>query len=193
MPADHNEVGSVSQRRYEQIVAELREVVERHSQEMFVIGDRALEIEPLREHGGSSGGERVATVRNSMIRLAEDIGLALSTLENARWTASRWPAEHRRPGESFRVHRVLARIEDEEQRFATIATPPEGKSHWSVDDASRRVGQSVMSPVSPEEKITAIHALARNDDVVAGPPSSCAAPRWQRRSAPRTRSGWWRS
>ncbi|MDX3533089.1 DUF6192 family protein [Streptomyces sp. MB09-01] len=128
-----------------------------------------------------------------MIRLAEDIGLALSTLENARWTASRWPAEHRRPGESFRVHRVLARIEDEEQRFATIATPPEGKSHWSVDDASRRVGQSVMSPVSPEEKITAIHALARNDDVVAGPPSSCAAPRWQRRSAPRTRSGWWRS
>ncbi|MFE7097882.1 MULTISPECIES: DUF6192 family protein [Streptomyces] len=167
MPENHNEVGSVSQQRYEQIVAELREVVEQQSRGSFVIGDRALEIEPVREVGGGTAGERTPVVRDSLTRLAEDIGLSFSAVKNARYAASRWPKEHRRPDVSFKVHRILASIEDEVERFAAICTPPEGKTRWTADDASRRVGNQVETPISPEEKVSAIHALARDEQVAA--------------------------
>ncbi|GII59074.1 hypothetical protein Pth03_74630 [Planotetraspora thailandica] len=87
--------------------------------------------------------------------------------ENARWTASRWPKDHRQAGVSFTVHRVLGSIPDEEERFAAIKQPPEGRDRWTVDDANRRVGRQVEHPISPQEKITAIHTLARDEDVAA--------------------------
>ena len=128
MPEEIDKVGNVSQQRYEQIVAELRQVVEQQSQGQFTIGDRALEIEPMR--GSDEGrevlpGQDLFTVRQALTRLAEDIGLRRSTVENARWTASRWPKEHRQAGVSFTVHRVLGSIPDEEERFAAIKQPPE--------------------------------------------------------------------
>ncbi|MEW2135743.1 DUF6192 family protein [Streptomyces sp. NPDC005409] len=136
MPEDHNEVGSVSQKRYEQIGAELREVVEQHSRAMFVIGDRALEIEPMRPTGGQPPGHRTPVVRESLLRLAEDIGLSYGMIVAARTTAARWPKDRRRRDVSFKVHRVLAAIEDEEERFTAILTPPEGKTRWTADDAT---------------------------------------------------------
>ncbi|REH25817.1 hypothetical protein BX268_7816 [Streptomyces sp. 2221.1] len=130
MPEEIDRVGSVSQRRYEQIVAELREVVEQQTQGSFTIGDRALEIEPMRERGGGqqvAPGQELFTVSETLHRLAEDIGLAYRTVEKARWTASRWPKDKRQKGVSFRVHRVLAQIADEAERFATIAKPPRAR------------------------------------------------------------------
>ena len=170
MPEEIEKVGNVSQQRYEQIVAELRQVVEQQTQGQFTIGDRALEIEPMRvpEDGREAlPGQDLFTVRQALARLAEDIGLRRSTVENARWTASRWPKEHRQASVSFTVHRVLGSIPDEEERFAAIKQPPEGKSRWTVDDANRRVGRQVEHPISPQEKITAIHTLARDEDVAA--------------------------
>ncbi|MFI5766694.1 DUF6192 family protein [Streptomyces sp. NPDC051563] len=167
MPENHIEVGSVSQQRYEQIVAELREVVEQQSRGSFVIGDRALEIEPMREVGGGTAGERTPVVRDSLTRLAEDIGLSFSAVKNARSTASRWPREHRRPDVSFKVHRLLAQIEDEDERFTAICNPPVGKTRWTADEASRRVGNRVEYPISPEEKASAIYDLARDEQVAA--------------------------
>ncbi len=82
MPEEIDNVGNVSQSRYEQIVAELRQVVEQQTQGQFTIGDRALEIEPVRPRGGIADAEW--TVRESLIRLAEDIGLTFSTVKNAR-------------------------------------------------------------------------------------------------------------
>jgi hypothetical protein len=52
-------------------------------------------------------------------------------------------------------------------RFATILTPPEGKARWSADDASRQVGQQVETPITPQEKVSAIHSLARDAEVTA--------------------------
>ncbi|GAU71291.1 hypothetical protein SSP35_32_00200 [Streptomyces sp. NBRC 110611] len=112
-------------------------------------------------------GRDLFTVRQALTRLAEDIGLRRTTVENARWTASRWPKEHRQAKASFTVHRVLGSIPDEEERFAAIKTPPERKSRWTVDDANRRVGRQVEKPISSQEKITAIHTLARDEDVAA--------------------------
>ncbi|MDT0347521.1 DUF6192 family protein [Streptomyces litchfieldiae] len=167
MPEDIEKVGNVSQSRYEQIVAELRDVVEQQSRGQFTIGDRALEIQPMRSRGGVVAVNAEWTVRLTLLRLAEDIGLSFSTVHSARWVSSRWPKEHRQAGVSHTVHRILASIEDEEERFAAIKQPPEGKARWTADDASRRVGQQVDNPVSPEEKITAIHALARDEEVAA--------------------------
>ena len=165
MPEEIDKVGAVSQSRYEQIVAELRQVVEQQAQGSFTIGDRALEIEPVRPRGGITDAEW--TVHQSLLRLADDIGLTVSTVKNARWTASRWPKDDRRAGVSFTIHRILARIEDEEDRFAAIKTPPEGKRRWTADDAKRRVGWTVDNPETPQEKITAIHHLARDEEVAA--------------------------
>uniref|UniRef100_UPI002F9116A7 DUF6192 family protein n=1 Tax=Kitasatospora indigofera TaxID=67307 RepID=UPI002F9116A7 len=170
MPEENTNVGNVSQHRYEQIVAELREIVEQQSRSQFLIGDRALEIEPMRPSDGRQEalpGRDLFTVRQALATLAEDIGLQRSTVENARWTASRWPVEHRRTGVSFTVHRVLASLPDEEERFAAIRRPPAGKARWTVDDANRLVGRQVESPVSVQEKVTAIHTLARDEEVAA--------------------------
>ncbi|CAM5671678.1 DUF6192 family protein [Streptomyces viridochromogenes] len=169
MPEEIDKVGSVSQRRYEQIVAELREVVEQQTRGSFTIGDRALEIEPMRERGGQQAapGQELFTVRETLHRLAEDIGLAYKTVESARWTASRWPKDKRQRGVSFRVHRILGQIDSEAERFATITKPPAGRTRWTSDEANRKVGRQVERPASPQEKITAIHHLARDEDVAA--------------------------
>ncbi|MFF2130879.1 DUF6192 family protein [Streptomyces olivochromogenes] len=41
----------------------------------------------------------------------------------------------------------------------------EGKARWSVDDSKHRAGFQVKSPVFPREKMTAIQALASDDQV----------------------------
>ncbi|MGW4048646.1 DUF6192 family protein [Streptomyces sp. NPDC004721] len=162
-------VGAVSRFRYDEIVTELRQVLEQQAQGQFTIGDRALEIEPMRlpDDGAAPPGRDLFSVRQTLARLAEDIGLCHSTVVNVRWTAARWPKKYRRAGVSFTVHRVLGSIPDEAERFAAIKTLPVGKSRWTVDDARRRVGRQVANPVSPEEKITAIHSLARAEEVAA--------------------------
>ncbi|MFE1522111.1 DUF6192 family protein [[Kitasatospora] papulosa] len=160
-------VGSVTGNRYEQIVAELLKVVEAQSKGQFTIGDRALEIEPIREYGGQEKSEGLFTVKESLFRLAEDIGLSYKTLSNLRWTAAKWPKDRRQAGVSWTIHRILGRIEDEEERFAAILTPPENTSRWTPDEAKRRVGWQVAKPVTPQEKVSAIHSLARDEEVAA--------------------------
>ncbi len=44
--------GSASRQRYEESVAELREAVQQESKGCRLVDDRALEIEPMRPHGG---------------------------------------------------------------------------------------------------------------------------------------------
>lgn len=118
-------IGAVSQSRYEQIVAELRKVVEQQTRGKFTIGDRALEIEPVRPCGGTPDTEW--TVRESLVRLAEDIGLTFNTVKNARWIASRWPKEHRQADVSFTIHRILGRIEDDQGGGPRSRTLPRAK------------------------------------------------------------------
>ncbi|WP_405453161.1 DUF6192 family protein [Streptomyces erythrochromogenes] len=45
--------------------------------------------------------------------------------------------------------------------------PPAGKPRWTADDARRVLGRQVENPVSKQEKITAIHALAQDEAVAA--------------------------
>ncbi|MFD9461130.1 DUF6192 family protein [Streptomyces sp. NPDC060027] len=157
------EVKAISQARYEQIVAEARGVAEQLTQAhaQFTIGDRALEIEPMGPPGRPVS-DTAARVEQSLTRLAKDIGLPVTTVELARWTASRWPADRRRKAESFAVHQVLAGIEDDAERFAAIDDLPGGKTHWTVDDARRRVASQATTLAPPEEKDTATQPPAQN-------------------------------
>ena len=54
MPEEIHKIGNVSQSCYEQDVSELRDVVEQQTRGQFSIGDRALEIEPMRPRGGAN-------------------------------------------------------------------------------------------------------------------------------------------
>ncbi|WP_406085822.1 DUF6192 family protein [Kitasatospora purpeofusca] len=159
-------VGSVSTSRYAEIVAELRKLIETTTRAQFTIGDYALEVEPMRESGGEPA-EAIFTVKDSLFRLAEDIGLTYSSVKSARLTSAKWPKDRRQAGVSHTVHRVLAAIPDDQERFAAILTPPEGRSRWTPDEAKRRVGWQVAKPVTPQEKVSAIHSLAQDEEVAA--------------------------
>lgn len=164
-------VGNVTRERYEQIVSESRELVEQITRCQFTLGDRALEIEPLRMHGGQQESEPLFTVDESLKRFADDIGVSLSAVEKWRWTASRWPAKHRREGVAFTVFRVLASIVDDSERWAAMDDPPfserTGQRKWTPDCARRLVGQRVERPVTVEEKVGAVADLTRDEDVAA--------------------------
>ncbi|MFJ4410928.1 DUF6192 family protein [Streptomyces sp. NPDC088910] len=170
MPEEINDadtVGSVSATRYAEIVADLRKQLETAGRIQFAVGDCALEVEPMREFGGQERSDSLFTVKDSLFRLSEDIGLSYATVDKARRTASRWPKDRRVSGVSFTVHQILASIADDEERFATILTLPEGKSRWTPDQANRRVGRQVVKPVTPQEKVSAIHTLATDEEVAA--------------------------
>ncbi|MFJ3235736.1 DUF6192 family protein [Streptomyces sp. NPDC086787] len=49
---------------------------------------------------------------------ADDIDVERRTVEDWRYTANRWPNERRKEGVSFTVHRILASVVDENERWA---------------------------------------------------------------------------
>ncbi|MFF3675997.1 hypothetical protein ACFYYS_18755 [Streptomyces sp. NPDC002120] len=64
-----------------------------------------------------------------MKRLADDVGLSVTTAKTAGWVASRRLKEHRRPEvASYALHRAPANAEDDDEWFAAILTPPDGKA-----------------------------------------------------------------
>jgi len=166
-------VGNVTLERYQQLVAESRELVGQVARAQFSLGDKALEIEPMRPQGGSmpNGTDDLFTVDESLTMFAEDIGVATATVKDWRWTASRWPAARRKDRVAFGIHRILASISDERRRWAAIGDPPfnqrTGQRRWTYDGAKRLVGQRVEHPVTVEEKVMAVADLIR-DDAVAG-------------------------
>lgn len=163
-------VGNVSRSRYEELVAESRELISQVAKAQFALGEKALIIEPMRPVGGTNTrGEDLYTVQESLQIYADDIGVGLGTVEDWRWVASRWPKGKRKDGVSYTVHKVLASIADEEERWIAIEDAPfnsrSGRKQWTSDGAKRLVGQQVERPVTVEEKVRAVKDLTRDDDV----------------------------
>ncbi|WP_030786597.1 DUF6192 family protein [Streptomyces sp. NRRL S-920] len=163
-------VGSVTRKRYEELVAEDRQLVLDETKIQFKIGDDALEIEPLRPHGGSQPAtdEEPLGVRATLEMFAEDIGVSYNQVRIVRQTASKWPPERRAEGVPFEIHRILEKLQD---RFERIVNPPRhprtGKLQWTGDAAKRQVGWQVDTPQSVQEKVEAIHDLATDEQVAA--------------------------
>jgi hypothetical protein len=84
-------VGRVFRTRYEEIVAEDRKLIGVDTKIQFEIGDHALEIEPMRPHGGSllAAGEELLGVRETLELYAEDIGVPYNQVRLNRQTASK--------------------------------------------------------------------------------------------------------
>ncbi|MFC6880728.1 hypothetical protein ACFQKB_13250 [Actinomadura yumaensis] len=82
--------------RYEQLVAEARELVTAATAAQFGIGDRALEIEPMTAAGSGGTSDEAWGVTRSLQRFADDIGMGFHSIKEYRWTASRWPKQYRR-------------------------------------------------------------------------------------------------
>ncbi|MET7938050.1 DUF6192 family protein [Streptomyces sp. NPDC005322] len=164
-----DQIGNVTRQRYDQLVTQARELIAQVTRAQFSLGDMALEIEPMRPVGGSmpNGTDDLFTVTESL----QLIGVALATVEDWRWTASRWPAAKRKEGVSFTVHRILASVANEAERWAAIEDAPfnprTGKRQWTPDAAKRVVGQRVDRPVTVDEKVQAVADLTRDDEVAA--------------------------
>jgi hypothetical protein len=155
-------IGNVTRQRYEQLVTQAKDLIAQIARAQFSLGDMALEIEPMRAVGGSmpNGTEDLFTVTESLQMFADDIGVERRTVEDWRYTANRWPKERRTEGVSFTVHRILASVVDEDERWAAIENAPfnprTGARQWTPDGAKRVVGQRVERPVTVDEKVQAV-------------------------------------
>ncbi|MEU5425877.1 DUF6192 family protein [Streptomyces olivoreticuli] len=163
-------VGSVLRERFEELVAESLRLVRVMTSCQFAVGDMALEIEPMRPHGGHLPveGEDTLSVEASLRIFAQSIGLSFHTVRTYRWVAAHWPAEERQEGVSFEVHRILASAPD---AFERIKDPPlnerTGVHQWNGDAAKQAMGWKTDIPVTAQEKVTAIHDLAEDETVAA--------------------------
>lgn len=163
-------IGKVTPARYEELVTEGRRLVAEQTRIQFRLGDDALEIEPLQPWGGAhpAAQEGLLGVEEAIAMYAEDVGVSATAMARYRWVASRWPRQRRQEGVGFTVHQVLASLQD---RFEVIKRPPlherSGTYRWTYDGAQRAVGGRVKSPQTVQEKVSAIHDLARDDAVAA--------------------------
>jgi hypothetical protein len=148
MSEEFAKVGAVSQPRYEQIVAELRSAAEQLTQAQFTIGDRALEIEPIGPRSGPVA-DTAWPVEQSLTRLAKDIGLPVDSSQAGPLDGIALAGRPTPESGSFTVHQLLARINDDAERFASIDNLPDGKTHWTLDDARRRSDFRAETPVPP--------------------------------------------
>ncbi|MFF4309677.1 DUF6192 family protein [Streptomyces sp. NPDC001507] len=166
-------IGNVTRQRYEQLVAQAKELIAQIARAQFGLGDMALEIEPMRAVGGSmpNGVDDLFTVTESLQMFADDIGVERRTVEDWRYTANRWPKKCRKEGVSYTVHRILASVVDDDERWAAIEDAPfnprTGARQWTPDGAKRVVGQRVERPVTVDEKVQAVADLTRDDEVAA--------------------------
>lgn len=163
-------VGSVPCERFDDLVDRSVQLVRVMTGCQFALGDIALEIAPLRTHGGNMAlgeGEELG-VADSLRLFAEEIGLSFHTVRTYRWVAARWPKDQRQEGASFEVHRILVSAPD---AYELIQHPPAsertGRCEWSGDAAKRAAGWSTATPVTVEEKVEAIRDLAQDERVAA--------------------------
>lgn len=166
-------IGHVSQERYEQIITRGRELVELQTRSQFELGDLALEIEPMQPHGGAhpDRGEVLFGVLESLQSFADDLAIPVKTLETYRWVASRWPAQHRRHEVPYYIHKTLASLRDDEERWERITKPPLDKRtrthRWTDTAAKQAVDQKFADTTSVQQKVERIHDLARDEQVAA--------------------------
>ncbi len=116
-------IGRVPCERFDDLVDQSVRLVRVMTGCQFTLADIALEIAPLRTHGGNmSLGEEDQPGVDGLLRLfAEAIGLSFHTVRTYRWVAARWPKDQRQDGVSFEVHRILASAPD---AYELIQHPP---------------------------------------------------------------------
>jgi hypothetical protein len=130
-------------------VAEGRRLAEDLGTTQWALGDLVQEVDPDR-----------------LQKFADEIGVGLDSLQDYRRTAASWPADTRRAGVSFTVHRVLS---GHPERFTLIRS----RKKWTKRDAQEATGnrRSAGEKPTPAQIVEAVRenpdaarALARHDD-----------------------------
>lgn len=154
-------IGSVTQRRFDNLVDQAQDVMQAMTGHQFAIGDMALEIEPMQRDSRRGHDDGIYA---SLRMFADEIGELFDTVRGWRQVADAWPVDQRRADASYTVHRVMAPHPD---RFKLIRKPPRdrrGRRHWTADAAAKAVGR--VSIASADAQVRKIRELA-SDDVVA--------------------------
>jgi hypothetical protein len=119
--------------RWDDAVRKGRILVAQESGCRWELGDLALEVAPLRSHGGKRDRDADDRVDTQLNRFADTIGASYAALDSYRHVAARWP-KATRVNLSWSMHRALAKLEDREAIIARAIT--EG---WNVRDAEEHV------------------------------------------------------
>ncbi|MEU3098717.1 hypothetical protein ABZ690_29165 [Streptomyces sp. NPDC006967] len=104
-------IGSVLRDRFNVLVDQSLQLVEVVTGCQFALKEAALEIAPLRTHGGNVAlgeGEGLG-VEGSLRLFAEAIGLSFHAVRTYRWVAARWSKDQLQEGVSFEVHSIWRR------------------------------------------------------------------------------------
>jgi hypothetical protein len=72
---------------------------------------------------------------------------------------------------SHYIHKILASIHDEEERWDTITHPPRdertGTCRWTEQAAQQAAGEQTRKPTTVQQKVAAIHDLAADEEVAS--------------------------
>jgi hypothetical protein len=109
--------------RWNDAVRNGRELVRQLNRCQWELGDLALAVAPIGDHGGRSDGSMEATLN----RFATEIGTCFGSLDSYRRVAAAWPTEWRRPHLSWSVHHALARLDGREETIR--------ERDWTVREA----------------------------------------------------------
>lgn len=146
----------MSERSWTELVKAGREAAQKFSSASFVLGDLALEVEPMGDRGVRTGSlERLE-------QFADEIGVGYGILIACRSVAACWPPEQREPSLSWTAHKLLMGAPDRLQALQEVLTspPPPG------------------GPLSEERwTIRSIRELVRRKRAEAGLNSQRSAPR----------------
>jgi hypothetical protein len=118
-------------REWADLVIEGLALAAAHSRDQWLLGDLALEVEPMGEHGGSPRG-----ALDRLERFAEEIDVSIASLKSYRDVADRWPPETRRLHSSWSAHQALAWHDARHELMA--------ERRWTVVDA--RDHETVNAP-----------------------------------------------
>ncbi|MER5424408.1 DUF6192 family protein [Streptosporangium roseum] len=171
-----NKIGNVTQRRFDDLVDQTRDMVQTMTSLQFAVGDMALEIQPIRHaHTGHDDG-----IYAALRVFADEIGEVFDTVRTWRYIAAAWPKDQRRADASYTVHRVMAYRPD---RFTLIGQPPpdrRGRRHWTEAAAAKAIGrvstasadaqsadQVPAEPMSATAQVRKIREMAPDDAVAS--------------------------
>ncbi len=123
----------------------------------WFLGDAALEIAPIGDHGVNNGNE------DNLRRYAHEIGVGYESLDAYRKVAAGWPEGTRVPSAPWKVHQMFLGRQDK------LITATEGGDHITVTRAHEILGHSTAArqplaerperqPITREEISEAIKA-----------------------------------
>jgi hypothetical protein len=106
---------------YATLVREGKVAMQNIEQSQWILGDLALEVEPIKK------GERRYRRNEKLSKFADEIGCPYDSLREYREVAARWPVAERSASTSFGAHKILKTAKDRAKRIKPGMTCKEAR------------------------------------------------------------------